>query len=317
MGLYDGAYRVLRVSTTSLDLESVGADFGSINCGGAVIRRSELRINEVSAIEYARLIAEFAGANGNPDAQKSVPMNVTAGTLTTCSTVTSVASNNAGIPLLVADVASAAITTTTTTSAFTPASGSAYAVEISVTTGSGTPTMDVAVEESDDSGTNWFKVYDFPRISSTSAAAYRSPVLKLRGNRVRYVQTVGGGSPSLTRVVNRLQSNITTPNLVQIIDRTIDPNTTTSASAAINCEGCQNFNAIIRCTAQTGAATIDLQGSEEGTNWYNLTGGTLTTINGIVRSAVTNVQCKFVRAYVTTGGSGITLDNITIKGQGF
>ena len=314
MGLYDGAYRVLRVSTTTLDLESVGADFGSIACGGSVIRRSELRIHETSAIEYARLIAEFAGANGNPDAQKSVPMNVTAGTLTTCSTVSSVTSNNTGIPLLVADVASAALTTTTTTTAITPTSGSAYTVEIAVTAVAGTtPTLDVGIEESDDSGTNWYRVYDFLRITATGA--YRSPVLKLRGNRVRYVQTVAGSGASFTRVVNRLQSSAPTPMLVQSIDRTAALlNTTGNATAALLSEGCTSFNFICRCTAQTGAATVDLQGSEDGTNWYTITGATLTSINGTVRSAVTNVQAKFVRGFVTTQGSSITLAELTIKG---
>lgn len=110
------------------------------------------------------------------------------------------------IPAPVADVASAALTTTTTTSAFTPTTGSSYSVQIAVTAVSGTaPTLDVSVEESLDGGTNWFSVYSFPRITTTGS--YRSPVLNLTGNRVRYVQTVAGTTPSFTRSVNRLQGN--------------------------------------------------------------------------------------------------------------
>lgn len=108
------------------------------------------------------------------------------------------------LPTLVADVASAAITTTTTTATLTPTAGSSYQVNIPVTAVSGTtPTMTVAVEESDDTGTNWYNRYTFPAITATGI--YRSPILKLRGNRVRYVQTITGTTPSFTRAINRLQ----------------------------------------------------------------------------------------------------------------
>jgi hypothetical protein len=63
-------------------------------------------------------------------------------------------------------------------------------VNIPVTAVTGTsPTMDVRIEESDDSGTNWYTVYDFPRITATGI--YRSPLIPLVGNRIRYVQTIG------------------------------------------------------------------------------------------------------------------------------
>lgn len=315
MGLYDGAYRVLRVSTTTLELESVGPDFASINCGGNVIRRLELRLDSIVAIEFARLIAEIANQNGLQDVQKSIPVNVTAGTVTTVATVTSVTAANNAPPLLVADVASAAITTTATTTAVTPASGSAYSVEISVTAASGTNrTMDVSVEESDDSGTNWYKVYDFPRITATGA--YRSPVLKLRGNRVRYVQTIGGSSPSFTRVVNRLQSSASTSMYVQLVDNTAALlNTTGNATGAILAEGCEKFNLVVRCASQSAAATVDIQASEDGTNWVTIAGGTVTTIAGIVRSSVSNVHAKFVRAFVTAQGTTVVMSDLMLKGK--
>ena len=65
-------------------------------------------------------------------------------------------------------MASAAITTTTTTATITPTTGVAYTVNIPVTVVGGTnPTLDVAIEESDDNGTNWRRVYEFPRITAT------------------------------------------------------------------------------------------------------------------------------------------------------
>jgi hypothetical protein len=191
----------------------------------------------------------------------------------------------------------------------------AYTVNIPVTAVTGTnPTLDVSIEESDDAGTNWFKVYDFPRITATGM--YRSPVLTLRGNRVRYVQTVGGTTPSFTRSVNRLQANTATQQLVQLIDRTIVPNTLNSTSGVLYVEGCLDCNLYVRCAAQTTAATIDLQISDDNTNWFTVTGASITTVNGIARSVVTNIQARFARAIVSAAGTGITLSELTLKAVG-
>jgi hypothetical protein len=316
MGLYDGAYKVLRLSTTTLELESIGADFVSINCGGAVIKRTDVRLHYTRMAAYTRHAVEVAGARGANDAARAVPVLTGSGSIiTTVSAVTSVTSNNAGIPLTVADVTSAALTTTTTTSAITPASGMAYNVNVPVTAVSGTsPTLDFTIEESDDSGTNWYKVYDFPRITATGM--YRSPLLKLRGNRVRYVQTVGGTSPSFTRSVNRLQSNAPHQQQVQLVDRAIVPNTGSSTSGALYVEGCVDFNLQVRVTAQTTAATIDLQVSDDSTNWVTVPSTSITTAVGTVRVVATNVLARFARAIVSAAGTGITLGELTLKGVG-
>ena len=214
----------------------------------------------------------------------------------------------------VADVGSGALTTSTTTAAITPTGGVSYQVNIPVTAVSGTnPTLDVSIEESDDNGTNWFKVYDFPRV--TAVGMYRSPLLRMRGTRVRYVQTVAGTSPSFTRAVNRIQLSNPANQIAQIIDRTIVPNTLNSVSPALLVEGCQDFNIFIRCTAQTTAATITLQFSDDNVNWHT-TGNTLTTSVGIAHTKVANEQWKFARAIVSAAGTGITLAELTLKAVG-
>lgn len=319
MGLYDGTYKVLRISTTSLDLESVGADFGSINCGGAVMRRTDLRLNSIYELEYSRLVAEINTNLGAADLSRSIPtlvtntpaVTVSSGTVTTVSTVTA---SNTAIPLIISDVASAAITSTATTAMSTPTSGSAYQVNIPVTVVSGTnPTLDIAIEESDDTGTNWYKVYDFPRITATGM--YRSPTIQLRGNRVRYVQTVAGTTPSFTRAINRLQSSNAGVVVVQLVDRAIVPNTISSTSGTIYTDLVNNVTMSARFTAQTTPATIDLQGSDDGTNWYTIPSSTITSLVGIVSVTIPQFQYKFARAFVTAGGTGITLDYLIIKGR--
>jgi hypothetical protein len=214
----------------------------------------------------------------------------------------------------VADVGSAALTTTTTTATTTPTGGLSYQVNIPVTAVSGTnPTLDVSIEESDDNGTNWFKVYDFPRI--TAVGMYRSPIIRMEGTRIRYVQTVGGTTPSFTRAINRIQLSNPASKIVQLINRTIVPNTLSSTSPALLVEGCQDFNIFIRCTAQTTPATITLQFSDDNVNWHT-TGNTLTTSVGIAHTKVANEQWKFARAIVSAAGTGITLAELTLKAVG-
>ena len=244
----------------------------------------------------------------------NTPATTVTGTLTTVTTVTNVTAANLALPGIIADVASAAITTTTTTAAFTPTFGVGYAIVIPVTVVSGTtPTLDVAVEESDDTGTNWYKVYDFPRITATGI--YRSPILQLKGNRVRYVQTVSGTTPSFTRAVNRLQISETAPRYVQLMDRSIVLNTLNSVTPSLYCEGCADFVMTIRTISQSAAATVAIRFSDDGTNWFT-TSSTIVTAVGLLEVAVTNRLYKFVSATVTAGGTSVVFDYVSIKGIG-
>lgn len=235
-------------------------------------------------------------------------------TLATVTTVGTVTSGNLGINSSIADVASAAITTTATTAAFTPTFGTGYIIQIPVTATSGTGQfMDISVEESDDGGTGWFKVYDFPRITATGT--YRSPILRSRGNRVRYVQTIGGTTPSFTRAINRLQTSGVNSQIAQLVDRTIVLNTLNSATPVLNVEGCQDFNLSIRVTAQTTAATVAIQFSDNGTDWHT-SATTITTVVGLNHAKVQNEQWKFARAIVSAAGTGVTMDYLCLRGTG-
>jgi hypothetical protein len=248
-----------------------------------------------------------------PAAQVSATQPVS-GTVTATVANATVTSANLGVPSIIADVASAALTTTTTTAALTPTFGTTYVVGVPVTVVSGTtPTLDIGVEESDDTGTNWYRVYDFPRITATGS--YRSPPLTLRGNRVRYVQTVTGTTPSFTRAINRLQRSDDAPMRVSFIDRSIVPNTLNSVTPTYFVEGCADFNFTIRCTAQTAAATLTAQFSNDATNWFS-TAATLATIVGTVQAKIQNEQWKFARLIVTAAGTGVVIGEATIRGTG-
>ena len=225
-----------------------------------------------------------------------------------------VTSANLGTPSIIADVASAAITANTTTSALTPTFGCSYTVNIPVTAATGTsPTLDVNVQESDDSGTNWFTVYSFPRITATGI--YRSPKLAFNGNRVRYVQTVGGTSPSFTRAINRLQCSDFVESIRQLIDRSIVLTTLNSATPSLNTQNCSNAQLAINIGAATTLPSLQLQGSDDnGLTWYAIGTALAAVASSTVMTTVANVNSQLIRAVVSSAGSGVTAGYVLLKG---
>lgn len=339
----DGPWKVANIATTTLTLvlpfpgqRTLPADFATIAaptaCGGAVIRRTDFRLSFVRLFDYERerveLLPRPAGDLGSaaPVAIQggTLPTVTTVGTVTTVtgvttvSTVSAVTSANLGIPGIIADVASAALTTTTTTAAFTPTFGTAYSVSIPVTAVTGTsPTLDVSIEESDDSGTNWFKVYDFPRI--TAAGVYRSPLIRMVGNRIRYVQTVGGTTPSFTRAVNRLQSSSNSEPVRQLIDRALAINTLNSVVPATGGLDARDTGNRVQLVVNMGAITttapaFQIEGSDDnGGGWYSI-GAPLTGVaSSTVQLTVVDINAALLRVRVSTAGSGATLNSLTLK----
>ena len=242
---------------------------------------------------------------------------ITSGTLTTVTTVTtcaSVTSANLAINGIIADQASAAITTTTTSSSITPTFGLSYKVSVPVTVVSGTnPTMDLAIEESSDTGTNWFKVYDFPRITATGF--YQSPTITSRGNRVRYVATIGGTTPSFTRAVFRLQASEQGGKISQIIDRSITLTSLNSTTPSLFVEGSNSVNLEFNVGAiTTTAPQIQIEGSSDGATFYSI-GSPLTAVasSSVVSVQINSHSAKFIRGRISTAGVGVTAGYVLIK----
>jgi hypothetical protein len=96
----DGAYRVQSIATTTLILESItnvngivvsptGPDIASVNCGGAVLRRTDMRLHYIRAVQRAPVLIE--PPYGRNDQAMALPVSVTntpsIGTVTTVTTV--------------------------------------------------------------------------------------------------------------------------------------------------------------------------------------------------------------------------------------
>jgi hypothetical protein len=242
----------------------------------------------------------------------SSAVTVASGTVTTVTT-----SNGRNIPnTLVTDVASAAIAATANTAAIIPASGICYEVNIPVTVVTGTtPTMDVNIEESDDTGTNWFVVYSFPRITTTGI--YRSPLLPFKGNRIRYAQTIGGTTPSFTRAINRIESNtgyIETHN--QLFDRSIVLTTLNSVTPSLNISNASVAQLVINTGAiTTTAPQLQLEGSDDnGVSWYSIGTAVTAIASTTVAGPLVSTKAGLLRARVSLAGVGVTAGYVLIKG---
>jgi hypothetical protein len=272
--------------------------------------RQKIRVASSDPVgSHALPVQVLGGALGTQPVSGTVTANIGTGT------VAAVTAANLALPGIVADVASAALTTTTTTAAFTPTFGTSYSVSIPVTAVSGTtPTLDVAIEESDDSGTNWFKVYDFPRITGTGI--YRSPLIRIVGNRVRYVQTVGGGSPSFTRAINRLQNSNSSEAVRQLIDRSIVLTTLNSTTPSLDTRDAGNRAQLVVNVGAitTTAPALQMEGSDDnGASWYAI-GTPLTAVaSSTVQLTVVDINAALMRVRVSTAGSGVTAGYVMIK----
>lgn len=254
-----------------------------------------------------------------PVVVNNTPAVTVTGTLTTVTTVTTVGSvtaANLNIPGTIADVASAALTTTTTTAALTPTFGPSYQVNIPVTVVSGTnPTLDVQIQESLDTGTNWTAVYDFPRITATGF--YSSPPMKLTGNRVRYVQTVGGTTPSFTRAINRLQNNSSARVYRQIIDRSIVLTTLNSVTPSLTTHGSKAAQLVIAIGAATTPPSLQLEGSDDnGLTWYAVGSPLAAVASTTVQQTTANITSQLIRARVSSAGTTVTANYVLIRGIG-
>lgn len=321
-----GRYRVARISTTILELEpldgqaaAIAAISGTVTAGGTIIRNTSMRLHYTRVIDYTRILTEPVNPGNN--SSRSAPVYVTG----FGASVNSIQSTRATVGsgwyvepdnLLVADIASAAITSTATSSTITPTPvGAASVFTVAVTATSGTtPTMDIAVEESDDTGTNWYRVYEFPRI--TANGFYRSPNIRLNGNRIRYVRTIAGTTPSFTMSLNRITHQMVTPNMLrQRFDRSITLTTLSSTSGEVVTGGASNYRMDLRLGAVTTTVPqVQIQGTNDnGVSWTLIGSPLVGVASSTVTATVTGQNFDRIRAIVTTAGVGVTSDYLMLR----
>jgi hypothetical protein len=227
--------------------------------------------------------------------------------------------SSAGSAAATTDIASAAITATTTSATVAMTNIQTASFGVTVTAVSGTnETLDIVVQESIDN-TNWYDIYHFERI--TAAGFWVSPAIGLTGQSIRYVRTVGGTTPSFTMSLVRESRQITAPLVRRIFDRVINLNTAASTTASMYTDGCDEVQIVLSSGAgATSAPVLTLQGSEDNSNWFQLS-PTPITVTGTAstnsaNNTVIGILPKFVRAIVSTTGVAATYNYVCLKARG-
>lgn len=329
---YDGMWLVANLLTTTLILwplfsisgsrvSPTVAPAGAVQCGGAIIACTIMRSHDI-VFESWRETRVMVRGQGTQRVEDALPITSNIALPVSQSTgVTISATDGSGAwpvrPGIVgiADLASGALTATATSPSTLNDKGTSFQVCIPVTAVSGTsPTLDIRIEESHDGGTNWVALYDFQRI--TAVGYYYSPMLRATGRNIRYVQTLGGTTPSFTRSITRnLWPATSAEPQRRIYDRAVSLTTGAAATALLFAGEANNAQLVVNLGAATTPPVLKLQGSEDaGVTWYDLPGGTLATIaNGTAQVTVKDVNATWLRAIVDTAGAGVTPGYVLIK----
>lgn len=335
----DGVYRVSNFATTTLVLEPV-KDLNGIrainglgqnlsptvgvipttNAGGAVLLRTTLRNHDFVTASYSQSVMSISG-QGTQRADKAIPIYGIGGSVTANQGISATVSSTTGLngwivnpaTASIPDIASAALTTSTTSSTISNNLGNGFQINIAVTAATGTnPTLDVRVEESFDGGTNWVTLYEMQRI--TSVGSYNSPILRASGRHIRYVQTVGGTSPSFTRAVTRnVLPFIPAEPQKRLMDRSIVLTTLNSVTPVLFSGAANNIQLVINLGTATTPPALQIEGSEDGINFYPI-GSPLTGVaSSTVQLTITGMSATFVRARVSTIGATVVAGYVSIK----
>ena len=215
------------------------------------------------------------------------------------------------------DISSAAITSTQTSSAIANSNSTFYAFGQYVTAISGSgAAVDTVIQASMDGGTNWYDAYHFPRVTATGQF-YTGPI-KIVGNNIRYIRTVSGTTPSITMSLRKvLRVGGDAPIMTCFYDRTVAVNTLNATTPSYFVDGCDSFSMTVAMGAiTTTAPQFQLEGSDDNANWFAIG----TPLTAVANSTVNRFEDggglpRFIRARVSTAGSGATLTYVNLKGN--
>lgn len=308
-------YLRLRLSTAT----TAGTTTIAVSRNSAVIgvpTSQPVVINSNAAVN----VAQFAGvAPAAEDAAAGTTGLLTSGVVRTVRAPATIVNGNAvrstmtiegsttvqaGLPVFLLDVASAARTTSGTSGIISTASGGSIAATLTVPTVSGTnPTLDVIYEESYDNGTSWNVVYCFPRV--TAAATIHMPPMFATGLR-RWSWVIGGtASPSFTFTVSSVVTTTSAPIVRRLFDRTANVlnGTLNTGSQSINVAGCTNIVGFTRATSAGAYATYQLQVSMDNSDFVGVGSAVAATSALVLLPAPAGTVANFARVFVTIGGT--------------
>lgn len=348
----DGPYRVFNISTTTLVLEPIGnaptgVDIVSTNCGGAIIKRTDLRLHYFRAHEYQRLAVEsYGGGFSRNDVGSSIPtavINTPAVTLSgtgavnvsqiAANTPITLTPNGSTNRAIVSGIAGPTNNVDYSAQNWAAASGSgavianaqglgagaAFHVNVTAYTAGSSQGLDIYLQESPDNGAAWFDIWQCEAV--TGVTSFRIPSIPIGGRRrFRWVNR-NAAATTATVTINAMDLSTQPVRQVQWFDRTSGIGTGTAVlntnSGSYDISGCNNIAVVGLASTSIAPASFKAQMSIDGINWYDASAsvGIGTTVAANVPIPITtNMVGRFIRLNCTNAGTLQNMSGIHIYG---
>lgn len=337
----DGTYRVQSISTTTVIFEPIGgttppSSLASTNCGGGIIKRTDLRVSFIRIFDFIRERVEFSPRPiGDNSAGLPINANIAQFNNTTIASGVSAGSSNSTVTVNVG----AAISQTDQSATAFAGSGRVNGTVVSSTRGGaavisaeinvssltlGTATSVIFVLQESSGGTNFTDIWTSDPVTATGII--RVPPIVVGGRRRWAAHSVGGTSTTVTATITALElppgsypqirqyrdGFAATNPFASVINTATQTATsfgnltlTTQATSAAVIEGCGILTAHVVLSGAPTVTTqpvITLEVSQDLTNWI-ATSATITAAgNGAYSASTANIAFRYARLRVTTAG---------------
>jgi hypothetical protein len=113
--------------------------------------------------------------------------------------------------------------------------------------------------------------------------------------------------------LNRIQFSTPGQLIKQFFDRAMVLTTQFSTTPTYVTDGCNFFQVAVQMGAATTAPVLQLQGSEDGTNWYTIGANFTPTASATSVFVFKDIMPKFTRISVATAGAAVTAGYVSVK----
>lgn len=323
----DGAYRVADIQTSIVYLEplpgtTLPATMSNVNCGGAIIRRTDARIAFARVFTYLRERVEVLS---QPTPASAVPVVTTNTVSVSGSTVVPQSSNTYSLLTSTNLAAGATYTGASTNAASSTTAATVYftavavAVQHTAGTAPGSLVFEVGSETSSTAPTTWYPQFVVPIPSNASWHNFTFP-LTTRYYRLRFVN--GATAQTSFRLATMQVYNGATSNYLTYPDFLAFPLSTTTLGVSAAFTGpafdfgdsgllYRKLTAVVFADQASATNGFVIQISRDGTTWRTaaqstVTASTLSTItadllyryarvvytNGTVAQGAFNIDCR-------------------------
>jgi hypothetical protein len=317
----DGTYRVTDTFGTTYRFEPIGSttlpsvvSLPVTNCGGAIIKRTDLRLSFVRIFDYVRERVELLTRS---DAAGAVGVNVVGGNVAVSSgSITPISSNSYTLQSSTNLAASATFTQTAANIAASSTSGTVYNTQLVIgvnhTAGltPGQLYLDVGTETSSTTPTVWYTAMSIPIPSNANWQQFTVPI-STRYYRLRFVngataQTNFRLSTMLTYNGGGLSNDYSAPKNLQfplsvtaLAANGVFTGTTLDFGDTMNIY--QTITAVAYSDQASASNGFKIQISRDGTNWRDA--AVASVVASTLSSITAHLSYRYARVVYTNGAT--------------